>query len=80
VSNMQLGSVTRFLYAFVVGDDGLIALGIVAALAITAWIVHSTALPAWWIVAAVILVLLPLSIRKEVRAANAPPSSPPPSP
>jgi membrane protein implicated in regulation of membrane protease activity len=67
------------LYAFIVGDDGLIAFGVVAALAVTGWTAHSTALPAWWIVAAVILGLLPLSIRKAVRAANAPPSPPPPT-
>lgn len=70
MSNMRLRRVARFSYAFIVGDDGLIALGIVAALALTAWTVRSTALPAWWIVPAVILVLLPLSIRKAVRASS----------
>lgn len=79
MSDMRLRRVARFLYAFIVGDDGLIAFGVIAALAVTGWTAHSTALPAWWIVAAVILGLLPLSIHKAVRAANAPPSSPPPT-
>jgi len=79
VTNMQLRGAAMFCYAFIVGDDGLVALGVVAALAVTAWTAHNTTLPAWWIVAAVILISLPLSIRKEVRTAVAPRSSQPPA-
>lgn len=54
----------HFWYDFVVGDDWRIAFGVVLALAITARLSATTAMPVWWIVIAVVAILLPLSIRK----------------
>jgi hypothetical protein len=56
----------RFLYEFVVGDDITIAIGVVAALAVTA------ALPnvgggAFWIVPAVVVALLAVSVARVAR-------------
>ena len=64
----QLRGFVRFWSAFVIGDDRQVAIGVVAALAVTALIAGSTALPVWWVVVAAVLVLLPHSIRKAVRA------------
>lgn len=38
----------RFWYEFVVGDDWRVAVGVVAALALTAVLAHQD-LPAWWL-------------------------------
>ena len=62
-----LRNVFLFLYEFIFGDDWQVAFGVVAALAVTAGISHSTALPTWWIVVVAVLVLLPLSIRRRTR-------------
>jgi hypothetical protein len=68
----------HFWYDFVVGDDWRIAIGVVLALAITAGLSATTALPVWWIVIAVVAILLPLSIRRATDhggAAQVPSSS-----
>jgi hypothetical protein len=76
---MRLRSVVRVTYEFIAGDDGTIPLGVIVALAVTGWTAHNTVLPAWWIVAAAILVLLPLSVGRAVRAALASRSCQPPA-
>jgi hypothetical protein len=60
----------RFLYDFVVGDDPLIALVIVFALALTAAIADSGA-PVWWVMPAAVLAALTFSVlRASLRAAS----------
>jgi hypothetical protein len=56
-----------FWYDFVVGDDWRVAVGVVAALAVT-YLVSRTTLPAWWIVPAGVAVLLPVSLARAIRA------------
>jgi hypothetical protein len=64
----------RFWYGFLVGDDWRVALGVVVALAITVAVSQTTHLAAWWIVAASVAGLLPLSIWRAARAVNKPPA------
>lgn len=55
-----------FWYDFIVGDDWLVAVGVVAALAIT-YGVANTGAAAWWIVPVAVAVLLPVSVWRAVR-------------
>ena len=48
----------RFLWEFVVGDDPLVAAGVVVALAVTA------VLEVWWLMPLAVLVLLYASLRR----------------
>lgn len=57
----------RFWYDFVVGDDWRVALGVVLALAATAGLVQG-GVNAWWLVPAVVAVLLGLTLHRAVRA------------
>jgi hypothetical protein len=56
----------KFWYDFIVGDDWRIAVAVITALAATA-IVSSTSLPAWWVLPAIVALLLPLSLRRATR-------------
>jgi hypothetical protein len=55
-----------FWYDFVVGDDWRVAVGVVAALAIT-YGVSRTSTAAWWIVPVAVAVLLPISVWRAAR-------------
>ena len=55
-----------FWYDFVVGDDWLVAAGVVLALVITA-LASTVTTAVWWIVPIAIVVLLPLSLWRETR-------------
>ena len=58
--------VKRFAVAvweFVVGDDWMTAVGVVAAIGLTA-VVAATDTPAWWVMPAAALGLLALSVRR----------------
>lgn len=55
-----------FLYDFVIGDDWRIAAGVVAGLAVT-YAVSQTSVPAWWVMPAVLVVLLPASLWRATR-------------
>jgi len=55
-----------FWYDFIVGDDWRVALGVVAALAIT-WGISGSRFPAWWLVPAAVVLLLPYSLWRAVR-------------
>jgi hypothetical protein len=59
----RLGTFGRFLYDFVVGDDPVIAVGVVVALVLTA-IVGDRAGGGFWIVPALVVCLLALSLRR----------------
>ena len=51
----------RFWYDFIVGDDWRIAVGIVAALALTAGLAQA-GIAAWWLTPLAVVVLLSLSL------------------
>ncbi len=55
-----------FWYDFVVGDDWLVAAGVLIALALT-YAVSRTAVPAWWLMPAAVGLLLPVSLRRLTR-------------
>ncbi len=55
-----------FWYDFVVGDDWVVAVGIVAAFALTALVSTQTS-TGWWIVPLGCVVLLPLSLWRAIR-------------
>ncbi|NTY62351.1 hypothetical protein [Mycolicibacterium sphagni] len=56
-----------FWYGFVVGDDWRVAVGVIAALAITRLLSRVTTLPTWWIAVVAVAALLALSIRRAIR-------------
>jgi hypothetical protein len=56
-----------FWYDFIVGDDWLVALGVLLALAITYAASRITDAPAWWIVVVAVAILLPLSVYRATR-------------
>jgi hypothetical protein len=60
-------SVLRFIWDFVVGDDWRIALGVVAALGITA-LVTDTSVSAWWILPVGVAAVLGLSVWRAARS------------
>jgi hypothetical protein len=55
-----------FCYEFVVGDDWLIAVGVIAGLAVT-YLLSQAAVPAWWLLPVLLLILLPVSLWRAVR-------------
>lgn len=61
-----IGSVLRFVWDFVVGDDWRIAAGVVAALGVTALIGDSRA-TAWWVLPLAVALLLALSVWRAAR-------------
>jgi hypothetical protein len=62
----RLRSFAAFCYDFVIGDDWLVAVGVVIGLAVTYWL-SQTAVPAWWLLPVLIVLLLPLSLWRETR-------------
>jgi hypothetical protein len=54
------------LWDFIVGDDWLTAVGVVAAIAVTA-LVASGGVAAWWITPVAVVVLLVRSVRAAAR-------------
>jgi hypothetical protein len=57
-----------FWWDFVVGDDWRVALGVVLAIAATALIV-AAGLDAWWLIPAVVALLLWLSLERAAKKA-----------
>ena len=62
----RVGRFVGFCYDFVVGDDWLTALGVIAALALT-YALSSATIPAWWVLPAAVTILLPLSLWRATR-------------
>jgi hypothetical protein len=62
----RLRAFGAFLYDFVIGDDWRLAVAVVLALAITFGIAR-TAIPAWWVLPAAVLLILPVSLVIAVR-------------
>jgi hypothetical protein len=54
------------VWDFVVGDDWRVALGVVAAIAVTALVADST-VAAWWVLPVAVVVLLLDSLRRAAR-------------
>ena len=61
----KIRAFAAFWYDFIVGDDWRVALGVALAVAATA-AVH-TAVAAWWLIPAVVAVLLPFSLWRVTR-------------
>jgi membrane protein implicated in regulation of membrane protease activity len=59
----------RFWYDFIVGDDWLIAVGIAAAIALTA-LIADQGLDAWWVMPLAVIALLAGSLRRALRKAS----------
>ena len=62
----KLRAFGAFWYDFIVGDDWRVALGVVAALAIT-YGVSRTSVAAWWILPVALVALLPVSLWRATR-------------
>jgi hypothetical protein len=62
----RLKAFGAFWYDFVIGDDWVLAAGVVLALAVTA-LVASVSSTGWWIVPAAVVILLPLSVWRGTR-------------
>jgi len=62
----RLKAFGAFWYDFVVGDDWRVAVCVVGALAVT-YGVSKTSVPAWWILPAVVAVVLPWSLWRARR-------------
>jgi hypothetical protein len=62
----RLKAFGAFWYDFVIGDDWVLAVGVVLALAITA-LVASMSPTGWWILPAAIVIVLPLSVWRGTR-------------
>ena len=56
-----------FAYDFVIGDDWWVAVGVVIGLALTYALSHAAKVTSWWIIPAILLVLLPISLWRAVR-------------
>ena len=55
-----------FLYDFVIGDDWRIAAAVVAGLAVT-YAVSQTSVPSWWVMPALLVILLPATLWRATR-------------
>ena len=64
-----LGAFVRFWYDFIIGDDLVIAVGVVAALALTA-LVADRGLTAWWVMPVAVIGLLAGSLRRGLRGSS----------
>jgi hypothetical protein len=61
-----LRSFLAFWYDFIVGDDWMVAAGVVVALAATAVLAHAH-VAAWWLLPAAVVALLALSLVRASR-------------
>lgn len=71
MSRTVSGAITgfaRFLYHFLVGDDWVVALVMVAGLAATAGLVAAR-IQAWWLVPVLAVVMTEVSLRRRARRA-----------
>jgi hypothetical protein len=62
-----LGKLSRGVWEFVVGDDWITAIGVVAALGLTALIAH-VGISAWWVMPPAVAGLLALSLHRASRS------------
>jgi hypothetical protein len=62
----RIRAFAAFWYDFVIGDDWLVAAGVVVSLALT-YALSRTAVPAWWLVPLSLVLLLPVSLWRATR-------------
>jgi hypothetical protein len=62
----RLRAFLLFWYDFVVGDDWRVAVGVIAALALT-YGAGALGIPSWWLLPVAVVVLLPLSLWRVAR-------------
>ena len=62
----RLRSIGAFWYDFVVGDDWRVAVVVVAALALTAVLVHAAGVNAWWLLPVFVFAALGWSLRRAI--------------
>jgi hypothetical protein len=62
----RLRGFLAFGYDFVVGDDWLVAAGVLVGLAVT-YALSRTSVPAWWLLPVLLAVLLPVSLWRAAR-------------
>ncbi len=62
----RLRALGAFIYDFVIGDDPLIAAGIVVGLGLTAAL-EGAGVAAWWLMPIAVVALLSLSLRRATR-------------
>ncbi len=62
----RVESLLRFIWDFVIGDDWRIAVGVAAALGVTA-LVTDTSVSAWWILPVAVAGVLGLSVWRAAR-------------
>ena len=62
----RIRAFAAFWYDFVVGDDWLIAVGVVISLVLT-YALSRTGVPAWWLLPLALVLLLPLSLWRAAR-------------
>lgn len=62
----RLRAFGAFAYDFVIGDDWVVAAGVVAGLGAVYLLAHAS-VPAWWLIPALLAVLLPVSLWRAVR-------------
>jgi hypothetical protein len=58
-----------FLYDFVVGDDWLVAAGVLAGLAVT-YALSRASVAAWWLLPLLLVILLPVSLWRAARGSS----------
>ncbi len=63
----RLRAFGAFWYDFIIGDDWVVAVGVMIAHVATFVLTRVTSAPLWWIVPAAVLVLLPVSLRRGTR-------------
>ena len=63
---IRLKAFVAFWYDCVIGDDWWVAAGVAAGLAVT-YALSRAAMPAWWLLPACLVVLLPLSLWRAAR-------------
>jgi hypothetical protein len=68
----KLRAFGAFWYDFVIGDDWVVAAGVVIGLAGT-WGLHKAGVIAWWLLPVLIVVLLPISLSRAVSGSLLPP-------
>ncbi len=62
----RIRAFAAFWYDFVIGDDWLVAAGVVISLALT-YALAQSAVPAWWLVPLFLVLLLPISLWRATR-------------
>jgi hypothetical protein len=59
-----------FWYDFVVGDDWLLAVGVIVGLGLTALLAQTTSAAAWWVTPVVVIAVLIISTLRAGRKAR----------